>query len=162
MTGEISLGQTPMRLRRATIEDARMLLRWRNDAETRKQSISTEPVPWENHVQWLQKSLENPRRILAIAETLSEEPIGTIRADTRDDGFTEISYTVAPAWRGKGVSKPMAQEFVRKFLQGKRIAASIKKGHGPSESVARALGLAPFLETPSENPEDPRPLVEWR
>lgn len=162
MTEEASLERMPVRIRRASMEDARMLFEWRNDPETRKQSRTTNPVPWDGHVQWLQNSLKNSNRILGVAETGKGEPVGTVRADMREDGITEVSYTVAPAWRGKGMSKPMVLEFVREYLQGRSIAADIKKGHGPSESVARALGLSPFSETPSEDPEDPRPMVEWR
>lgn len=162
MTEDVQLEKIPLKIRRATLEDAKRLFEWRNDPETRKQSRATDPVSWDGHLQWLQNSFKNPKRILAIAETVNGEPVGTVRADIREDGFAEISYTIAPLWRGKGMSKPMAVGFARAFLQGRRIAANIKKGHGLSESVARALGLAPFSETPSDDSNDPRPMVEWR
>ena len=155
------MNKITLTIRPVTMDDATMLFEWRNDEETRKQSRSTESVHWENHVRWLENSLKNPKRILCIAEG-DGVPVGTTRADERDDGYTEISYTVAPAARGKGLSKPMVIQFVQERLGGKRIAADIKKGHGPSESVARALGLSPFSEVPSEDPKDVRPMVEWR
>lgn len=150
-------------VRRATMDDARRLFDWRNDEETRAQSRTTEPVQWEGHVKWLEHSLKKPPevRLLCIAEK-DGEPIGTVRADMRNDGCTEISYTIAPAARGRGLSKPMVLAFVQQFLAGRKIVADIKKGHVPSESVAHALGLTPVSESPSEDPSDPRPMVEWR
>ena len=148
-------------IKRATMEDARRLFEWRNDEQTRKQSRNPAPVSWDGHVQWLEKSLKNPKRILCIAE-VDGNAIGTMRADERDDGYTEISYTIAPYVRGKGFSKLMVLKFVKEYLAGRAIAAHIKKGHAPSESVTKALGLSPHHETPSADPEDPRPMVEWR
>src|SRR4051812_19153128 len=97
-------------LRLAVQNDEKILFEWRNDEDTRKNSITTKPVEWSNHVAWLQESLQNPDRILIIAE-IAGEPIGTCRADLRDDGYTEISYTLAPGVRGKGLSKPMVIQF---------------------------------------------------
>ena len=162
MTEESAIERMPLTIRRVTAGDARLLFDWRNDPETRMQSGTTEAFEWGEHVAWLEKSLKNSRRILCIAENDAGTPIGTVRADLREDGFTEISYTIAPNWRGKGLSKPTVLSFVKTFLQGKKLAAKIKKGHAPSESVARALSLSPYAETPSDNPDDPRPLVEWR
>ena len=148
-------------VRKVTMNDAKILFDWRNDEETRRQSRTTLSVEWEDHVKWLEKSLKNPSRILCIAEYVGE-PIGTLRADLRNDGFTEVSYTVAPTARGRGLSKPMVLTFAGEYVAGKKIAADIKKGHAPSESVAKALGLKPFSEMPSEDPDDARPMVEWR
>lgn len=148
-------------LRRATQSDEKILFDWRNDEETRRQSLTTTSVEWEGHVAWLEKSLQNPDRILVIAE-ITGEPIGTCRADLRDDGFTEISYTIAPSSRGKGLSKPMVMQFVQEFLEGKQLVATVKGDNKSSESVVRALGMKRFSEKHSEDPTDPRPLFEWR
>jgi glycosyltransferase involved in cell wall biosynthesis len=148
-------------IRPATEKDAQVLFEWRNDEETRRQSKTSEIVKWEDHLNWLAALLQNNRRTLAIAE-IENESVGTVRADQRDDGFTEISFTIAPAWRGKGIGKRMVINFVRDFLERAKIVAQVKKGHAPSESLARALGLSAYLEKPSENPDDSRPIVEWR
>src|SRR3989344_5469081 len=88
------------------------------------------------------------------------------RRNSRDksarDGYIEISYTIAPEFRGRRLSKPMVKRFADEFLKGKKIVAHIKKDHRPSESVARMLGLKPVSEVPSEDPIDDRPMVEWR
>ncbi len=151
----------PLTLRRVTKDDAKLLYEWRNDEETRKQSQSITPVEWDEHAHWIENSLKNPDRILVIAER-GGTPVGTCRADVRADGFTEISYTIAPQERGRGLSKPMVQQFVKEYLEGRRLAAHIKKGHKQSESVVIALGMKPFLEIPSKDQNDTRLIVEWR
>ncbi|OGG53710.1 hypothetical protein A2851_02380 [Candidatus Kaiserbacteria bacterium RIFCSPHIGHO2_01_FULL_53_29] len=153
-----------LRIRPVTIEDARTLFEWRNDEKTRRASRTTAPLIWEEHVAWLEKVVHGifPGRSLYIAE-IDGNPVGTVRSDTRTDGFTEISYTVSPTWRAKGLGKHMVMQFVREHLAGKKLAARIKKGANPaSEAIARALGLAPTSELPSEDQNDDRPMVEWR
>lgn len=153
-----------LHIRPVTIEDAKILFDWRNDEETRRASGTTAPLVWEGHNEWLAKVVSGKvhGRSLFIVELEGGEPVGTVRSDDRNDGFTEVSYTVAPAWRGKGMGKRMVMQFVEKNLSGKRIAARIKKGANPaSERIARALGLHPFAEEPSDDPNEP-PMVEWR
>jgi RimJ/RimL family protein N-acetyltransferase len=149
-------------LRPATLKDAELLLKWRNDPETRRQSRNTGEAFMEGHIAWLIKSLAMPSRKLYIAED-DGMPVGTVRADEDTDGYTEISYTVAPSARGKGYGKRMVVQFVQEQLMGKKIKAEIKKGDNEaSEGIAKALGLTPTEERPSEDPNDPRPLVMWR
>ncbi len=154
-----------LHIRSATRDDEKVLFDMRNDEDTRRVSGTTAPLEWGEHVKWLEKVLSGgfSGRALYIVETNAGELIGTVRSDLRDDGYTEISYTVAPAARGKGLGKRMVLQFAREHLADKKLAARIKRGGNPaSESIARALGLKPFSEAPSEDREDPRPMVEWR
>jgi len=151
-------------IRSAGHGDSRLLYEWRDDEETRQMSSTSELLSWEDHVEWFEKTLSGgfPGRSLYIVETASHEPVGTVRCDERSDGFTEVSYTVSPLWRGKGAGKRMVMQFAREHLAGKKLAARIKKGMNPaSEAIARALGLSPSSETPSEHVSEP-PMVEWR
>ncbi|MBI4087894.1 GNAT family N-acetyltransferase [Candidatus Kaiserbacteria bacterium] len=152
-----------LHIRPAHIEDARLLFEWRNDEATRRASVTTAPLIWEEHLEWLSKVLngEFPGRSIYIVE-IEGEPAGTVRSDERQDGFTEISYAVSPQWRGKGLGKRMVIVFVAQYLRGKKLAARIKKGVNPaSEAIAHSLGLAPFAEIPSGESNEP-PTVEWR
>ena len=153
-----------LRIRKATPADGKMLFEWRNDEETRRASGTTAPLEWDAHVKWFEKVLSGGfrGRMLYIVETQMEDPVGTVRSDVRDDGFTEVSYTVSPKWRGKGMGKQMVIQFAQEFLAGHKIAARIKKGSNlASEAIARALGLHPFSETPADDPHEP-PMIEWR
>jgi len=92
-----------MRLRKATMDDARRLFDWRNDPVTRAASVNRDPVTWEDHVAWLEASLTNPLREILIAE--DGVPLGTVRLDK--DLRTEVSITLSPAARGHGQAAPL-------------------------------------------------------
>lgn len=89
-----------VQLRLATMDDAGMLLRWRNDPTTYEHSVSAEAVMPEKHAAWLDQVLQNPLRRLYIAEA-DGGPVGTGRLDS-DTEAMELSLTVAPEARGKG------------------------------------------------------------
>jgi len=88
-------------LRPATLEDAEMLLKWRNDEATRMGSHSTVEVKLEKHIEWLRATLQNQTRQLYVAEE-NGVSVGTVRADY-DNGIYELSWTVSPEARGQGV-----------------------------------------------------------
>ena len=94
-------------LRAATIEDAERLWQWRNDELTRRNSISTAEVPWEDHIIWLEASLERSDRHLLIGEE-HDIPVGQVRLDTVAAGQV-VSITVAPEARGRGVALALLQ-----------------------------------------------------
>jgi len=143
-------------LRLATIKDAELLLAWRNDPLTREASRNSGEVPWENHVAWLEKSLLMSERKLYIAEEAGV-PVGTVRADRLANGVQELSWTIAPEARGRGLAKEMVFLFVRKILPGESLLAVVKAGNTASEKIAEALGLHPASpDTALDN------LVEWR
>lgn len=155
---------TILRLRPATLEDAQHLFDWRNDDSTRQHFKTTSAVAWADHIAWLTKTMSGrvPGRELRIAETADGQHVGVVRSDETEDGFHELSYTIAPTWRGKGIGKQMVLQFVREVLPGKRIIATIEKGHAPSERIAAALGLAPVREIPPADRADGIIFVEWR
>ena len=156
-------GAEPLTIRSATRDDTKLLFDWRNDRETQRASGSSAPLEWAEHEEWMNKVTSGrfPGRALYVVESAGER-VGTVRSDHRDDGYTEVSYTVAPLWRGKGLGKRMVVQFVHEFLPGKRLAARIKKGSNPaSEAIARALGLSPAREVPSKDTNEPA-TIEWR
>lgn len=90
-------------LRPVTAEDAKLLFEWTNEAETRKNSFSSEPVLWENHVQWLDKKLKD-KNCLFFIMMLNGNPVGTIRLDIDEGSKTgTISYSIDKQFRGIGL-----------------------------------------------------------
>ena len=61
-----ALVKNSIQLRPATIEDADVLLKWRNDPEVRKFCHTTEIIEIENHISWLNKVLNDKDRKLFI------------------------------------------------------------------------------------------------
>lgn len=94
-------------LRPGNIDDAEVLLRWRNDQETRRWSRSGAPVARHDHLSWLEQTLADPGRLLWIAERAGE-PVGTLRHDLdRGRVRAEVSITVASGSRGCGLGRRM-------------------------------------------------------
>ncbi len=96
-------------VRAATAVDGPVLLTWRNDADARAASASTDAVSPEAHAAWLEGSLDNPRRSLLIAE-LDDEPVGMVRFDALEAPATWlVSINLAPAARGRGLAALILQ-----------------------------------------------------
>ena len=127
-----------LELRPATWEDRELLLSWRNDPETRQNSLNSDPVQPGEHERWLRRSLElHPERQLWIAE-LEAVPVGTARLDRGPQGW-ELSWTVAPPARGRGVGKALVAQALR--LVTGQVNAVIKAGNQASLAIARHCGL---------------------
>jgi len=132
-------------LRLATANDEAVLLRWRNDPATVQGCISSAPVSSLTHKAWLANLLRDPSRRLYMA-CCDGAPAGTVRAELIDAGVTELSWTVAPGMRGRGVGKTMVM-MALKFLNA-TVVAKIKDGNKASEKIALAAG---FSRTGSED-----------
>lgn len=98
-------------LRKAEIEDSDLLLAWRNDEATRTNSLDSAPVHPDEHARWLDLTLRSPERTLLIIEE-SGIPAGTVRIDSLPDRTTELSWTIAPEWRGKGIGKRAVRQVI--------------------------------------------------
>ena len=88
-------------MRPATKADARLLHEWRNDPEARRASRNMDWVPWEVHEAWLARMLESPACMIRIVEE-GGRPAGVVRAERSGDHW-ELSWTVAPSARGRGI-----------------------------------------------------------
>ncbi|MDQ2688820.1 MAG: GNAT family N-acetyltransferase, partial [Chloroflexota bacterium] len=92
----------PLQLRVATMADADLLLRWRNDPVTRAASFDTAIIERGAHRRWLEERLANAGDRLWIG-MLGGRPAGVVRFAVDADGAT-ASVTVAPEHRGRGVA----------------------------------------------------------
>ena len=95
-----------VRARPAVLTDAEALWVWRNDPATRANSRSSEEVPWERHLAWLESSLTRDDRLLLVADD-DRGPVGTVRWDHEGGDEWEVSITVAPERRGQGLAGPL-------------------------------------------------------
>jgi UDP-2,4-diacetamido-2,4,6-trideoxy-beta-L-altropyranose hydrolase len=116
LTGLASAPAAPLRVRPATEDDAVLLHTWRNDPVVRSLSRSTDPIPLDSHAAWLRASLAAPDRHLLVVETAGSDatPVATTRYDLlADDSGSrarwEVSITVAPEMRGRGLGSATLQ-----------------------------------------------------
>ncbi len=89
-------------LREARREDAELLLAWRNDPETRRQSRNSSEIGPGEHSSWLERALAQSTTQLWMAEC-EGRPLAHVRVGPRQDRTAEIHVVVAPRARGRGV-----------------------------------------------------------
>jgi len=127
-----------MRIRRAYKDDWKILLEWRNDKQTRKNSINSNLVSEEEHKRWFYDSLKSKDRgIYLVVE--GTELVGTLRVDYVKNKKI-ISWTVAPRQRGKGFAKKMVKMLADSL--GGKLEAIVKEENHPSIKVAEYAGFA--------------------
>jgi RimJ/RimL family protein N-acetyltransferase len=137
-------GEASLTLREAGLRDAEVLWQWANDAETRRAAWDRAPIPWEDHLQWLGRTLASPAARTWIGVTENGELAGSIRFDTIDEWRTaRLSYVVAPALRGKGYGRQLVETGVAAIRLEKpesTIVAEVRRGNEASLRVFRRLG----------------------
>lgn len=124
-------------LRPANLGDLERLRRWRNDPWTRACSHHSGEVDVETHQRWLAAVLISPQRRLWIAEEAGLA-VGCVRED-ESEGVIELSWTVAPEARGRGLAQRMVGMIVARCDSALR--AEIKVEHAASRRIAEAVGL---------------------
>src|SRR5262249_32676624 len=124
-------------LRPVTIADAGLLHGWRNDPETRRNSRKGNVVQWSDHQAWLAAVLASSNWVIRIAEE-EGNPVGVVRAERLSHGW-ELSWTVAPHARGRGIGRMMLRMFVG-GLNGPLVAI-IRRDNIASAEIAAAIGL---------------------
>lgn len=112
--------------------DAKVLHRWRNDPLTRANSNTSDEVPLESHVKWLESVLADPNRELFICE-VDGEPVGTFRIDEDH----EISWTIAPEHRGKGLGKQLTAALPTDIT----LLARVKPSNLPTQKMLSSAGF---------------------
>ena len=124
-------------LRRASLDDAEMLYRWRSDPATRTASHDTAEIRFDAHVAWLIIVLADPTRTVYMAEH-NGVAVGTVRTDVRDR-VHELSWTIAPESRGVGFGTEMVLRLASS-ISGP-ITAQVKAGNAASIRIAEAAGM---------------------
>lgn len=132
--------------RPATRDDAQRLHAWRNDEQTRLASRTPEPVPWEDHLRWLSGSLDRPDRELLVVEHAGE-PVGTVRWDHHAGIGWEVSITLAPHARGRGLALPVLEAGERALATASptRLLAVVHERNGASQRLFARAGYLPHL-----------------
>lgn len=146
--------------RRATAADATTLFRWRNDATTRAASRTSSAVSWDEHRAWLASSTSSADRQLYIVHD-RESDIATVRWDRRSDTDWEVSITVAPTSRGRGLGRAVlaAGETALEADRPVRLVAAIHASNIASQRLFRSSGYLPQWPADDHGFET---LAKWR
>lgn len=93
-----------LRLRHVEENDIELIFNWSNEKEVRKNSFHTEPIKWEEHVNWFKKVINDTNVCFFILEN-NEKPIGQIRIKFDDENKGIISFSISKEFRGLGFGK---------------------------------------------------------
>jgi len=133
--------------RRATMDDARNLWTWRNDPATLQWSRTNSKVAYESHLSWLKDSLDRDDRLLMVVEHDSQL-VGVVRWDRVAIGQWEVSVTLAPEARGKGLAVPtiiFGQREIRNTVGNSLLCiATVHQHNVASLRLFERAGYLPF------------------
>ncbi len=136
-------------LRRATMHDAELLHRWRNDPSVRAVSHTTDEIPWDTHVRWLESSLARGDRHVLVAERRGR-PLGTLRFDMSGDRAT-VSIAVDPALHGSGLGPAILDAgdawLAANDARVRSCRAEIRAGNDASVRAFLAAGYLPGTDS---------------
>jgi RimJ/RimL family protein N-acetyltransferase len=135
-------------LRPATADDSERLLAWRNDPQTRAMAVVQAAVERATHARWLAARLGAADTRLTIAEQDGEH-VGTVRLDRHGRDEAELSITIAPAARGRGLARPAIElgvEHARHEWRVARVTARIRPENTASLHAFAAAGFEPAGE----------------
>jgi RimJ/RimL family protein N-acetyltransferase len=140
-----------IRQRTATLDDADLLLNWRNDQSAREFSLNSNLIQIDEHLQWLSarlKRIELEPFYLFIAEG---EVVGMSRLEIVS-GLTdvyEISILIDPYKQGRGLGAKILDMTCKSFFRlhpNKSINALVHKNNHVSQRLFLSAGFQ--LKTP--------------
>lgn len=130
-------------LRRATFADARLLFDGRNSDTVRRWSSESAPLAWDDHCNWLQAALDNPRRLLLVGEGAGG-PLGMLRYDLLDDVRARVSLYLFEPRLGLGWGRALlaaGERAVRRHWPGLQvITAQVLPGNQASLRLFSGAG----------------------
>lgn len=125
-------------LRKATIDDAKLVYDLSNEDLVRENSINQIKIVWEEHITWLSNKLTNSNCFFLLGFTSDNQFIGQVRID-KDNNDSTIGISITKEFRGKGLSTYLlmnsAKLFFDKFESVTTITAKINKNNEPSLST---------------------------
>lgn len=125
-------------LRALTKDDAALLFEWQNEPTSRRYSLSSEPLNWNEHCSWLDKSLSSPERRMWVV-TFEDMSCGYVRLD--DLGESEIvSILISSKFRRLGLAGKAIQLLKEKSKQG-LLAAKVLDSNQASNALFLAQGF---------------------
>ena len=131
-------------LRKADESDMDLLFKWANDPTVRENSFNTETIPYEDHVKWFNKVMED-ESVLQFILMNEDTPVGQIRLNV-DGEEAEIGYSIAREFRGKGyghaILRLAADTVAKEHQEIKYLVAKVKPENTASNKLFQNEGYS--------------------
>lgn len=134
-----------LELRPARMDDAGLLLAWRNDPDTIRNSFSGVAVAPSDHRNWLTQRLRDPASRIYVA-TMDGAPMGMARLDVRDVGVAGVSVAVDPAMRGRRLGTALLSTLVGAMAEDQQVTTLVAHVKPENTASVRAFSAAGFSE----------------
>jgi RimJ/RimL family protein N-acetyltransferase len=134
---------TQLTVRRALQEDVMDILRWRNDPHVCAMSRQHEPIDEAVHRTWYARAMDDPDRLLIIG-ILRSIKVGIVRFDRLHGSFWEVSITLTPEARGRGLGRrllELALECLHVAHAPTGVLAVARLANEPSVRLFLSLGF---------------------
>lgn len=136
------LPRAEVRLRRVVRDDLMALWRLSNEPSVRQSSLCTERIFLEEHTQWFEDRLENPK-VRMWALEFQSLLLAYVRYTCLDADTAEISLAVSPAFRRRGLALRLLVETraaAHRELAVRQLQAVIREENTASASAFRKAG----------------------
>ena len=124
-------------LETARSEDVDLYFNWANDPVVRNNAISTDPIIYENHIQWFSNKLKDEKCFMFVLY-FENKSVGQIRFEIEGDEAT-IDYSVDVNRRGQGHGKVLLEfgmlRLIEDFDKNVKFKAVVKKINSPSNNI---------------------------
>jgi spore coat polysaccharide biosynthesis predicted glycosyltransferase SpsG/L-amino acid N-acyltransferase YncA len=147
------LDAATLEVREACQADADTLLTWRNDPQTLRWSRGHQQVAQPVHASWLAATTVDPDRLLLVVERAGRG-LGTVRFDRVGDGTWEVSITVAPEQRGRGLAEgilTVGEGALLARTPARTVLANVHEENKASLALFQRAGYLP-ADRPADGP----------
>lgn len=131
-------------MRNVTRQDVDIIFEWVNDPVTRRNSFNCETIDYESHVVWFNNVMRDQKCYFWI---LMEEytPVGQVRLCCDDKRNAEISYSISPSNRNRGLGTIILEEALKKIeregMDIKKVVAKVKPENMASIHLFEKMGF---------------------
>ena len=133
-------------LRRATLDDCRLVWQWSNEKETRQASFSQGLISWEEHVQWFKDKLEDRDHFFFIASNGKKNPLGQLRFSVEEKKAV-VSLSIAAESRNLGYGSEILRIGARKLFHETKVDEIIAFVKDENQISLRTFQRAGFKKT---------------
>jgi RimJ/RimL family protein N-acetyltransferase len=132
--------------RTATLNDAAVILSWRNAPQVRAFSQHSDPIPFEEHLKWLSARLKKVRLEPIFLFTVDNDPVGMSRLDllTEFSEKCEVSILVDPGYYARGIGGRILNMTCESFFHlhpNKSLIAKVNKENFISQKLFVSKGF---------------------